>query len=188
MEDETKCPQCKEIILKGAKKCKHCNADLRNWFARHKILTGLLLLILVGTAMGSVAGKNPKGQSAPKSSGFSSGDTKDETKPTVKPTDTPLKVSAREIGDDFESNKVAAESKWSGKLVEFKAKISNITDTGIAFQNVTSKDFSLTQISCRVKDKNQLLPLKKEQTVTVQGIVGKQVLGVIDLSECRVVQ
>jgi hypothetical protein len=41
-----KCPQCKEDIQLGAKKCKHCQADLRNFFVKHKILTGFLVLLV----------------------------------------------------------------------------------------------------------------------------------------------
>ena len=49
------CPKCGELIQVSAKKCKHCQADLRNWFARHKILTVILALILIGI-IGSAGG------------------------------------------------------------------------------------------------------------------------------------
>lgn len=115
--------------------------------------------------------------------------TTSETKETVA---TPtvreaMKITASELADDFDANQVAAEEKWKGKLVEFSAEISNITETGISFQNVASKDFSLTQISCRIKDKQQLLPLKNGQSVTVRGVVGEQTIGVIDVSQCEIV-
>lgn len=99
-----------------------------------------------------------------------------------------VKVTARELADAFDDNQVAAETNWGGKYVEFSAKISNITDTGLSFTSVASKDFSLAQISCKIKDKQQVLSLKNGQTVTVRGIVGKQTIGVIDLSDCEVVK
>jgi len=42
-----KCPKCGEEIQVSAKKCKHCQADLRNWFVRHKIMTGILALVVI---------------------------------------------------------------------------------------------------------------------------------------------
>ena len=47
-KDTTKCPKCKEEIAKDATKCKHCGADLRNWFVKHKIITGILVLFILG--------------------------------------------------------------------------------------------------------------------------------------------
>ena len=55
LEETKKCPKCKEEIAKDAKKCKHCGADLRNWFVRHKVWTGILVLILL-SIIGSAAG------------------------------------------------------------------------------------------------------------------------------------
>ncbi|MCX6763711.1 MAG: DUF4352 domain-containing protein [Candidatus Moranbacteria bacterium] len=46
-EQTKKCPKCGEDVLVSAKKCKHCQADLRNWFARHKILSGILAIIVL---------------------------------------------------------------------------------------------------------------------------------------------
>ena len=99
-----------------------------------------------------------------------------------------MKITATEIADDFDSNQVAAEAKWEGKLIQFSAKVSNINDMGIAFHSVASKQFSLTQISCKVTDKQQLLSLKNGQNVTVKGVVGKQSIGVIEVNNCQVVQ
>ncbi|MFN7160313.1 MAG: DUF4352 domain-containing protein [Candidatus Gracilibacteria bacterium] len=53
------CPKCKEEIQDNANRCKHCNADLRNWFVRHKILTGILVFIVL--VIGVNAGNSSKG-------------------------------------------------------------------------------------------------------------------------------
>jgi hypothetical protein len=53
-----KCPKCKEVIQKDAKKCRYCQADLRNWFLRHKIISVIILLLLLGFILES--GKNGK--------------------------------------------------------------------------------------------------------------------------------
>lgn len=55
-EETKKCPKCKEDVAKDAKKCKHCGTDLRNWFVRHKVLTGILgffVLVVIISAVSS---------------------------------------------------------------------------------------------------------------------------------------
>lgn len=173
-----KCKSCQSEIDPKAKKCPHCQADQRSWFRRHPILTVLLVLFILGF-FGAVvsSGGNKSGSTSTNSNGGS---------PT--PQAETMKITARELADDFDSNQVSAENKWKGKLVEFSAEITNITDSGLSFTRVATKDISFTQISCRVVDKQQLLSLKNGQTVTVRGIVGGQTIGVIDISSCEVIQ
>ena len=57
----TTCKACGENIAKGVKKCVHCGKDQRSFFMRHKILSGILVLILlvaIGGAMGGGDGPN----------------------------------------------------------------------------------------------------------------------------------
>jgi len=42
-----KCPKCKEEIQQDATKCKHCGSSLSNWFSRHKVWTGIIVLLLI---------------------------------------------------------------------------------------------------------------------------------------------
>lgn len=58
MQATTKtCPHCRSEINAKASKCPQCQADLRNWFSRHKVLTALLLFfglpIIIGIASSS---------------------------------------------------------------------------------------------------------------------------------------
>jgi hypothetical protein len=41
------CPYCKEQVSANAIKCPHCQSELRSWFRRHPIVTGLLLIFVV---------------------------------------------------------------------------------------------------------------------------------------------
>lgn len=137
------------------------------------IIGGIIILLLI---LGGKGGN--------KSQQGSSTTTKESV---ATPTPTPMQITARQLADDFDASQVSAEAKWNGKLIEFSAVISNITDNGLSFSDVASEDFSFTQISCRIKNKEQLLPLKNGQTVTVRGVVGKQTIGVIDVNDCEVV-
>ena len=122
------------------------------------------------------------------SGGSKSNNTSSSEKQAQEQTKTPEMVTAQQIADDFDGNQVAAEKNWNGKYVQFTATISNITDSGLSFTNIGSKQFSMAQISCRVKDTQQLLSLKNSESVTVKGVVGKQTIGVIDMSDCEVVK
>jgi len=161
------------MIDDKAKKCPKCQADQRNWFAKHPVITVILIIVVI-----SIFGS--KGN---KSNNTSTAETTNEEVNV-----TPIEITAREFADDFDENQVAAEAKWGGKLVKFSAKISNITDYGVSFYDVASKEFSMAQIACRIKDKQQLMDIKNGQIITVQGIVGKQTIGVIDVNNCEIIK
>src|SRR3990167_3549461 len=137
---------------------------------------GLIIIIVIGVI--SSAGKSGSVQNSE-----STGSTQEKQQ-----VQEPTLIKAQELADDFDANQVAAESKWKGQLVQFSAEINNITDSGLSFSNVASKEFSMAQISCKITDKQQLLSLKNGQTVTVKGVVGNQTIGVIDISDCSIVQ
>lgn len=179
-----KCKSCQSEIDDKAIKCPHCQADQRSWFRRHPIITGFFVLILisiVGTASGT-GGNKTTNQELPTTTPPQQIEVENST------SQEPIKVNVSEFSDEFDTNQVAAENKWKGKFIEFSAKISNITDSGPSFYNVASEDFSFTQISCRIKNKEQLLSLKNEQTITIRGTVGTQTMGIIGINDCEVVE
>lgn len=44
----TNCKACGKELAKGVKKCTSCGKDQRNFFMKHKILTGVLILAIIG--------------------------------------------------------------------------------------------------------------------------------------------
>jgi len=90
LEQTKNCPKCSEPIQATAKRCKHCQADLRNWFARHKVITGILIFIILMIIIGSGSGKGEK---------VSTQDT--GAKVDVVETKSDKPVSAYKVGDSI---------------------------------------------------------------------------------------
>lgn len=143
---------------------------------------GIIFIGLI--VIGVIASMGKSGSTTPTSNSNNTTQKQGEQQPTKEPE----QVTATAIADDFDGNQVAAESKWNGKYVQFTAVVSNITDSGLSFSDVGSKQFSLTQISCKVDDKQSLLSLKNGESVTVKGTIGKQTIGVVDMSDCEVIK
>lgn len=123
-----KCPQCKEDIQLGAKKCKHCQADLRSSFAKHKILTGFLILV-VFIIFVSVVGSYNKTQ-----------DTMNDGRKTAENNDKQLDKyqaivdNASNISDTKEAKSTAdakaesdAQAKTDTVPAEYKSALSQAT-------------------------------------------------------------
>lgn len=45
---DNKCKKCQKEIDSKATKCPFCQSDLRSWFRKHPILTGIIALVIVG--------------------------------------------------------------------------------------------------------------------------------------------
>lgn len=76
MDKLVNCKACGKEIAKGVKKCPHCGKDQRSFFGKHKIVTGILvivILIILGTALGGNKGTSTSSNSgsSAKASGVS---------------------------------------------------------------------------------------------------------------------
>ncbi len=108
-----KCPKCQEDIQLGAKKCKHCGADLRNWFVKHKIITGILILFVIGI-IGSAMGDNK--ETSNNSNGATNSSTVQENKkeePSETPEEKPAPAKDATIPAEYKSalNKATTYAK-----------------------------------------------------------------------------
>lgn len=111
-----KCPKCGELIQLSAKRCKHCQADLRNWFVRHKIITGILILLVIIIVV-SAGGGNDKSDNKRASSDIKSSDTKKAEQVTYKVNDT---IKA----DNLEFTVISAQEKKQVGSQYFKSNPS----------------------------------------------------------------
>lgn len=48
-KEMTNCKACNQELAKGVKKCIHCGKDQRNFFMKHKVLSGILILGVLAT-------------------------------------------------------------------------------------------------------------------------------------------
>ena len=167
------CKSCGKEIGKGVKKCVHCGTDQRNFFVKHKILTGILAIVIIGgisSAMGS-GGKSSPAQ-APATSTTTSAPAPVKAKPVVEA----IKVSAVDLAATYEANEVKADQTYKGKLADITGTVDSV---GVALGSTyvvlsSGKEFSITNVQCFFKDQAEITKvaeLKKGDKVTIQGVV-----------------
>lgn len=123
MDKMTNCKACGKEIAKGVKKCIHCGKDQRNFFMKHKIITGILVLAVIGviSSLGNKGNSNPTTTANNKpatSSSANQADTKKEepkefyaVNEDVKLNDAVVKVTKVEksSGSDYDKPKDGME-------------------------------------------------------------------------------
>lgn len=123
------CKACGKEIAKGVKKCVHCGKDQRNFFQRHKILTGIGVLIIIGIISSAAGG----GGKTTTTSGTATTPTKQEVKAFK--VNEPFKVDKTEftvtkveekdqVGNEFLNKKVSD----GGTFVATQYTIKNVGD------------------------------------------------------------
>jgi len=175
-----KCKSCQKEIDDKAIKCPYCQTDLRSWFRRHPILTGILALFVFGVLISVLSGSGST--SKPEGPSITEGETATPT------PEMPVRVNLRDFLAEFDNNQLAAEEKWSGKLIEFTGTISNISGSSnrpyVSFES-ESDEFLGASITCRtLRDSSQAVSLKNGQRVIVSGVVKDQSFGIVDIGDC----
>jgi len=128
-----KCSKCKEEIAEDAKKCKHCGADQRNWFIRHKVLTGILglfVLIIIISAVNSggsgnqSSGVNKKGTASQPETKYKVGDIIKTDKLEITVTKAEERAS---VGDTY----FVKSPSQGGTFVTVQYNYKNVSGTPI---------------------------------------------------------
>ena len=149
-----KCKNCQKEIDPKAKKCPFCQSDLRNWFARHPILTVLLVLFVLGI-FGSASGGN-KGTKTPTTTSSSVTNTQENVKETVEKKQEQTQIF--KIGDtvkmsDYES--VVNNVKRYPSYGYGTPKAGNeYVMVNITLRNIGSKEVSYNPYDFKIQDSN----------------------------------
>lgn len=193
-----KCPKCGEEVQSSAKVCKHCKADLRNWFAKHKVLTGILVFIVIGI-IGSASGdKSQKTASTPSDTKTETPQTTSDNKATQADTAkqsepqkaTPqVTVTAVALSKDYSDNEVSADAKYKDKLIEVSGKIVSISNG--TFDNemvvkLSDGQYDIAGAMCYMKpsEYDKVVAFKKGQQVTLIGTGKSSTIGSPMLKDC----
>ncbi|HEY8805278.1 MAG TPA: DUF4352 domain-containing protein [Clostridium sp.] len=148
MSKLTNCKACKEEIAKGVKKCVNCGADQRSFAGRHKIITGILAIAILG-GIGSAMGDGNKTDSAKADSSTSTAVSATTPAPVAKPAETVIstegissdvKIKVLEVTTPAYTGKDSFKHNPQGAFVVVKLSIQNNQKDAIS---VTDSSFKL---------------------------------------------
>jgi hypothetical protein len=101
-----------------------------------------------------------------------------------------LSVTARQVREDYNNNEVAAKRKYVGKVVKVTGKLWAIHyyEISKSYVDLTGYDFG-SHVTCYVEDKEQLVALKREETISIVGTVtgGYSGSDSVSIEPCRIV-
>lgn len=180
-----RCPKCRENIQPLAKKCKHCGADLRNWFIRHKVITAFLVVFAIGIiASSGGSDKGPEGSTSASSTVSALTDTNKATEPRV------IKITASQLYSEYEENEIAADTAYKKQILEVSGTLGTIAKDVLDSPYVTLKTGNIIgSIQCYLKETevSKAASLKSGTNITVRGEGGGK-LGNVLVRKCEIVK
>ena len=196
MSKMVKCKVCGKEISKGAK-CPNCGKDSRCFVSRHKVLTVIGGLVIIG-ALGSVTGGNSNNKISDSKQTSVSIENSDSKQTSVsnensnkKQMEPELNISASELINAYKENEVKADKMYKGKIVEVNGIVdginSGIDDKAIVILS-DGDEFSFNNIQCCIDDENQdkACELEKGQNVTIIGKADGEIIGEPVIKDCKI--
>jgi len=164
------CKACGKEIGKGVNKCINCGTDQRNFFGKHKIITGILVILVLG-GIGSALGDKDKASTA--SAPVVSAPTSTQAPAaTQQPKAPPMIVTADKLVEDLKANALNASETYKGRYVEVTGQLSTI-DSGGKYFSIDPMDgsFTMTNVMCNItqEQKSAVSKFTSKQKVTVVG-------------------
>ena len=196
MSKMVKCKVCGKEISKGAK-CPNCGKDSRCFVSRHKVLTVIGGLVIIGV-LGSITGGNSNNKISDSKQTSVSVENSDSKQTSVsnensnkKQMEPELNISATELINAYKENEVKADKIYKGKIVEVNGIVDGI-DSGISDEAIIrlsdGDEFSIYTVSCYIDDENQdkACELNKGENVTIIGKADGEVIGQPVIKDCKI--
>lgn len=196
MSKMVKCKVCGKEISKGAK-CPNCGKDSRCFVSRHKVLTVICGLVIIG-ALGSVTGGNSNNKISDSKQTSVSVENSDSKQTSVsnensnkKQMEPELSISATELINAYKENEIKADKTYKGKIVEVNGIVdginSGIDDKAIVILS-DGDEFSFDNVQCCIDDENQdkACELKKGENVTIIGKADGEIAGTPFIKDCKI--
>lgn len=180
MDKMTKCNACGEDIAKGAKICPKCGKDQRNFFMKHKIITAIVVIVVLG-GIGSAMGGGSKSGSSTASTAQTSSSNTSTTKPITNSNEQPkvqaLQVTAQQMLEVYKANEVKGDATYKGKLVDVTGVVDSVGVTlGQTYVTLSDGDeYAVQTVQCFIKKEDAEIAkagdLQKGKTITIEGTV-----------------
>ena len=196
MSKMVKCKVCGKEISKGAK-CPNCGKDSRCFVSRHKVLTVIGGLVIIG-ALGSVTGGNSNNKISDNKQASVSVENSDSKQTSVsnensnkKQMEPELNISATELINAYKENEVKADKMYKGKIVEVNGIVDGIDsdmDDKAVVRLSDGDEFSFDNVQCCIDDENQdkACELEKGQNVTIIGEASGEIVGTPFIKDCKI--
>ena len=196
MSKMVKCKVCGKEISKGAK-CPNCGKDSRCFVSRHKVLTVICGLVIIG-ALGSVTGGNSNSKISDDKQTSVSVENSDSKQTSVsnensnkKQMEPELSISATELINAYEENEVKADKMYKGKIVEVNGIVDGVDsdmDDKAIVRLSNGDEFSIYTVGCYIDNENQdkACELEKGENVTIIGKADGECVGFPYIKDCKI--
>lgn len=157
MSKLVRCKACGNEVAKGVKKCPNCGKDNRGFMARHKVLSAIAILLVLGGVGGAMSGGED--------------DKVVETKVVEEERETEYLVTTMDdLKNSLENNALNAKETFEGKYLEVSGYVGVIDSDGkyITLRDANIYSLSSLQVSVSKDLLSDIATLSSDQLVTLR--------------------